>query len=103
MVAETLRRNLRASDSVGRWGGDEFLAVLRGIDANAIRLLADKLRSLVASSYLSLPDGSELRVTLSMGATLVRPSDTGDSLLTRADRLLYESKSQGRNRLSWLA
>ena len=103
MVTETFRRNLRASDSIGRWGGDEFLAVLRSIDAEGIRLLAEKLRSLVASSYLTLADGTELRVTVSVGITLIRPSDTGESLLARADRLLYESKSQGRNQLTWQA
>ncbi len=103
MVTETFRHNLRASDSIGRWGGDEFLAVLRSIDSEGIRLLAEKLRSLVASSYLTLEDGTELRVTVSVGITLIRPSDTGESLVARADRLLYESKSQGRNQLSWQA
>ena len=66
-------------------------------------LLAEKLRSLVASSYLTLADGAELAVTVSLGATLLRPSDSTRSLVARVDRLMYESKSQGRNRLTWSA
>ncbi len=101
MVTETLRRNLRTSDSLARWGGDEFLAVVRDTQADALRVLAQKLRSLIQSSYLTLPDGTELRVTASMGVTVLRPDDTNESVLARVDKLLYESKSAGRDRLTW--
>jgi len=101
MVTETLRRNLRTSDTLARWGGDEFLAIVRNTQAAPLRVLAQKLRSLIASSYLTLEDGTELRVTASMGVTTIRPSDTDDSAIARVDKLLYESKSQGRDRLTW--
>jgi len=103
MVTETLRRNMRASDSLARWGGDEFVALLREIDPPSVQDLAEKLRSLVASSYLALPSGPELRATISIGGTLLRREDTEESVIARADHLLYESKSGGRNRLTWQA
>jgi diguanylate cyclase (GGDEF)-like protein/PAS domain S-box-containing protein len=103
MVAKTLQHNLRASDSLARWGGEEFLVLLRYVDAKSFAAIAEKLRMLVAESYLVTEDGSELRVTISIGGTLVRASDTRNTLIGRADRLLYESKSKGRNMVTWSA
>lgn len=100
MVTQTLKRSLRVSDTLARWGGDEFLAILRDVDSEGLQELADKLRLLVASSYLNLA-GEELRVTVSMGATILRSGESTESVLARADKLLYESKSQGRDRLTW--
>jgi diguanylate cyclase (GGDEF)-like protein/PAS domain S-box-containing protein len=102
MVAETLKHNLRSSDSLGRWGGDEFLALLLDINAERLLATAEKLRMLVANSYLSLGT-VDLRATISLGATLTRPDDTPEILIKRADALLYESKSAGRNRFTLAA
>jgi diguanylate cyclase (GGDEF)-like protein/PAS domain S-box-containing protein len=100
MVAETLKHNLRASDDLARWGGEEFLILLRRIDARELPAIGEKLRMLVANSYLDT-DGVELRVTISLGGTLLRTSDTRQTLVARADRLLYKSKDAGRNRFTW--
>lgn len=97
MVAKTLRHNLRATDFLARWGGEEFLALLTHIEAPSLEAAAEKLRVLVASSHLKVEE-TEIRVTISLGATLLRPYDTRDSLVARADALLYRSKSEGRNR-----
>ena len=102
MVAETLKHNLRSSDSLGRWGGEEFLALLLDIDAESLLATAEKLRMLVANSYLNL-GVVDLRVTISMGATLTRPDDTPETLIKRVDSLMYESKSAGRNRFTLAA
>lgn len=99
MVATTLRRNLRAADAVGRWGGEEFVAVLDGVHTTEdLRRVCEKLRTLVACSRLDVADG--VAVTLSMGATLVRGDDTPESVLARADALMYASKRAGRDRVS---
>ncbi|MBN1629904.1 MAG: diguanylate cyclase [Thermoleophilia bacterium] len=100
MVAQTLNHNLRTTDAIARWGGEEFLAILEGVTEKTLAATADKLRMLVANSYLTEKD-SELRVTISIGATLVRPLDTPDSLVSRADTLLYRSKAEGRNRVTF--
>jgi diguanylate cyclase (GGDEF)-like protein len=100
MVARTLKHNLRVSDDLARWGGEEFLILLRNVDADHFTAIARKLRMLVAGSYLDA-DGSRLHVTVSIGGTLLRPTDTRATLVARADRLLYKSKENGRNRFTW--
>jgi diguanylate cyclase (GGDEF)-like protein/PAS domain S-box-containing protein len=99
MVAGTLARNLRPFDTVARWGGDEFLAVLRAIDDTTLAVIGERLRNLVASSFLEL-DGQRVAVTVSLGATLAQPGETKADLLCRADRFLYSSKGAGRNQMT---
>lgn len=100
MVAATLRHNLRATDVVGRWGGEEFLALVYEMDSQeALRTLAEKLRGLVEFSRLDLESGP-LYVSVSLGATLWLPDDTPESVVRRADALMYQSKREGRNRVT---
>lgn len=99
MVANTIKHNLRDTDVVGRWGGEEFLTLVKHVDETGLAAIAEKLRALVASSFLET-EGAELRVTISIGVTLVHPDDTAQTMVARADRLLYESKSAGRNRVT---
>jgi diguanylate cyclase (GGDEF)-like protein/PAS domain S-box-containing protein len=99
MVAGTLARNLRPFDTVARWGGDEFLAVLRAIDATTLATVGERLLKLVASSYLDI-QGQQVAVTISLGATLALPGETKGDLLRRVDGCLYASKGEGRNHLT---
>ncbi len=98
-VGETLRHNLRSVDTVGRWGGDEFLAVFANVDPIRLHTLLERVRALAAASQVSLGAG-RLGVTLSIGATMATPRDSYESLLSRADGLLYQSKKAGRNRVT---
>lgn len=100
MVAQTIRHALRATDSVGRWGGEEFIAIMHNIpDQNDLQAAAEKVRALVEQSRLDV-DGQGLTVTLSLGGTLLRAGDTPDSFVGRADALMYRSKQAGRNRVT---
>jgi diguanylate cyclase (GGDEF)-like protein/PAS domain S-box-containing protein len=99
MVARTLHKNVRAVDQVGRWGGEEFIIILRNPGKTTLWQIAEKLRLLVEKSVF-WEKKSPIRVTLSGGATLVRPGDTGESLVERADLLMYSSKKAGKNRIS---
>ena len=100
MVASTLRQNLRSSDALGRWGGEEFMVVLHDVpDDDALRTLCEKLRKLVSWSRLDLDDES-IAVTISIGVTRLRTGDTPDTLVARADAALYRSKDEGRNRVT---
>lgn len=107
MVAASMSAGLRAHDYLGRWGGEEFVALICGIDASGLEAAAERLRMLVERSVI-FPDHDDRRdetgvgVTISLGAALVQPGDTLDSLLERADRALYASKSMGRNRVTML-
>ena len=72
MVAQTLLKNCRSFDLVGRWGGEEFLCVISKLkDPDQIMIIAERLRALVESAWVSLPDCS-LHVTISLGVTLAR-------------------------------
>ena len=99
MVSNTFMKNVRASDIVGRWGGEEFLAIMPNINEEQLLFTASQLRVLVEQSGFSL-DSGVVRVTVSVGATLSQPKDTAKTLLERADKLLYYSKANGRNRVS---
>ncbi len=98
MVARTLRHAARASDFLGRWGGEEFLALLPNATDGEVRAAAERFRTLVESSALRLPSGL-VGVTASIGATLARPEDTPESVVQRADALMYRAKREGRNRV----
>jgi diguanylate cyclase (GGDEF)-like protein len=99
LTAHTLVSCLRSSDLVVRWGGDEFVVVLKNIGKAQIGRIAEKVRSIIAQP--SIPTDQETsKVTISLGATLARPSDSVASLVERADKLMYESKQAGRNRVT---
>jgi diguanylate cyclase (GGDEF)-like protein/PAS domain S-box-containing protein len=96
VVAKTLQHSLRSTDRLGRWGGDEFLVAAAHTDIHGLSALAGKLRALVeASRVQARPVG--FGVTVSVGATLLRPDDTLETVLKRTDTLLYHSKNAGRN------
>ncbi len=96
MVAGALLHNLRASDVASRWGGEEFLAIVLNLERQEVGLLGRKLLSLVEQSFLDTQTGP-LSVTVSMGAAFARKNDSSESLVARADHLMYESKRKGRN------
>jgi diguanylate cyclase (GGDEF)-like protein/PAS domain S-box-containing protein len=99
LVARTLDANCRVFDLVARWGGEEFAAIVANVDAGELKLVAEKLRAMVAASHLRTPAERGLGVTVSMGATLARREDSAESLLKRADALLYRAKNAGRNQV----
>lgn len=98
-VADALVANSRPFDLFGRWGGEEFIGVIRNIGPEEVMLLGNRIRILVEHSYI-LHQESKLSVNISLGATMAKVDDTLDSLVKRADSLLYESKRLGRNRLT---
>ncbi len=99
MVATTLSHSVRYLDTITRWGGEEFLAIIGNIyKAELLQAIAEKCRRLVEQS--SLDAGTDIiRVSVSIGASLALPEDTPETLLKRADELLYKSKTDGRNRV----
>jgi diguanylate cyclase (GGDEF)-like protein/PAS domain S-box-containing protein len=100
MVANTLRLALRVTDTVGRWGGEEFVAILHDVSSEAaLSSAAEKVRALIESSRLDI-NGSSMWVTASIGATLLYSNDTPDALIRRADGLMYRSKRAGGNRVT---
>lgn len=96
MIASTLKANVRPFDLVGRWGGDEFVCILTNIQSNSVTGVAERFRFLVEASSVSIKKQS-VGVTVSMGGAYSRSNDTLNSIFTRADKMLYKSKEQGKN------
>jgi diguanylate cyclase (GGDEF)-like protein len=98
-LANLLRQRLRRIDSLGRYGGEEFLVVLPDCSAEQAHKILDEIRQRFAELKF-IASGSEFSVTLSAGisSTASAPASAGD-LLEKADRALYAAKHSGRNRV----
>lgn len=96
MVSKSMRNALRSSDFIGRWGGEEFFAIIRCNTNDDLLAIAEKIRVLIENSELVVND-EILRITISAGCTMVNKSDTPATISKRADMALYFSKSNGRN------
>jgi len=97
MVAKSISYSLRKMDVVARWGGEEFVVILPGASPVIIKSVAERIRVLIEYSFIHVGD-DKLSVTVSIGATMSRMDDTGASIVNRADKHMYLSKSRGRNR-----
>jgi two-component system cell cycle response regulator len=98
--AEVLRGSLRTGDLLGRYGGEEFLAVLPQIELDAAHAAAERLRLSLEGLPVKLPSGAEARITASFGVASLDElgsSATSDLLVSLADRRLYDAKAAGRN------
>jgi diguanylate cyclase (GGDEF)-like protein len=100
MISATVANSLRSFDTIGRWGGEEFVVLLINTKKEDLFKLADRLRRLVSQSALTLENGEKLKITVSVGATAAQKGDTVESLVERADKLMFESKRRGRNLVS---
>jgi diguanylate cyclase (GGDEF)-like protein len=97
-TAQVLRSAFRASDSIVRWGGEEFLVVARFLDRRVAGELAEKLRASIEAHPFALPDGTLLQRTCSIGVAAFPSGTTWEQTVAHADAALYEAKRGGRNR-----
>lgn len=102
-VAQTLKTPLgRAADIVGRYGGEEFLAILPETDAAGARVVAEEIREAVTSLALThpaSPQGSTITVSIGIATAVAHREQFHTCLLEAADRALYQAKQEGRNRV----
>ncbi len=98
-VADIVQQNLRQTDTVGRYGGEEFLLLLPRTDCKAAQVVAERIRSCVQKTSMYDGTGESFGVTVSLGIGNRIDGDSVDSLITRADQTLYKAKSNGRNRV----
>ncbi|MDI1330657.1 MULTISPECIES: sensor domain-containing diguanylate cyclase [unclassified Pseudomonas] len=95
--ARDLESCLRHSDIVCRWGGEEFIVLLKDTDGETGLMIAEKIRQHVEQQRYAY-DGKELQLTVSIGLTTLQVDETLHTLLSRADHAMYRAKQAGRNR-----
>ncbi len=91
-VAHTMRNACRSDDFVGRWGGDEFLALVTVDDQAGLQSTMERIRSLVARSDVEAGT-SRFQLSVSVGGAIAAPGDRPESLLAEADQGLYRDKA----------
>lgn len=103
-AARRMQGAIRQYDSIGRYGGEEFLILLPGCDEQTSFTQAERLRRQLAQAEMSLNEAS-LRMTASFGVTCAMPGEswTQEALIRKADEALYLAKKLGRNRTEFLA
>ena len=97
-VAASVQDSLRASDLVFRYGGEEFVVLLSGIQEDNAFKLAEKIRKGVEKEYFVDKD-QKLKVTISLGVACVTEGESELELFERADKAMYVAKRKGRNRV----
>ncbi|NVK24394.1 MAG: diguanylate cyclase [Gammaproteobacteria bacterium] len=98
IVAKSLRKSLRATDYLARYGGEEFACLLIDTDIEKIRKPLEKVRKTIeAIPFVIKKD--RLNITISIGVTELQKNDTKESMFERADKALYQAKSNGRNQV----
>ena len=98
-VATLIRDNIRSTDMVGRYGGEEFLIILPQTDLYAARIVAERIRSIIEMTKMKDFVGNTFSITVSQGISSCEPGDDVYSLISRADEALYRAKENGRNRV----
>lgn len=92
-IAKAMKEQVRSADTLGRWGGEEFLVILPKTDATGAVLVADKICQAVAGGSLSVSE----TVTVSVGVSVYRGDNTIDAVVQRADAAMYRAKRDGKN------
>jgi diguanylate cyclase (GGDEF)-like protein/PAS domain S-box-containing protein len=96
MVGNSIINTMRKMDIAVRWGGEEFMLLLPSINNKVLGKIAERIRLVIEHSFI-LAGNDKLSVTASIGATLAISNDTAETIIKRADSLMYESKVAGRN------
>lgn len=99
--AKRMSSSIRQYDSIGRYGGEEFLLVLPGCDEACTLAQAQRMLHMIGNEPIEI-EGRQLLVTASMGATIQLSGLSADKLIHIADEALYRAKHNGRNRVEWI-
>lgn len=94
-----LAQTLRPADIAARYGGEEFIAVLMDADRDAALEIAERIRHRVETTALRDEQGNAIHYTVSIGIAMLKPGDSFEEAVKKADNRLYEAKRQARNRV----
>ena len=95
-IAKLLKQNLRESDTIARWGGEEFVVLLQNSNSVTAFEISEKIRNIIQNSVI-LHDAIGKYVTASFGVTEFVENDSMDLVLSRVDKAMYTSKTSGKN------
>ena len=96
MVSKSISNAMRKFDIVSRWGGEEFVLILPNIDSKVLGAVAERVRKMIEHSFMMVDD-KKINATASLGVTLGNKYDSAETVIKRADSLMYKSKQNGRN------
>jgi len=99
VIAKTLMSSSRPFDIFGRWGGEEFVGIIKDVDPEKLIRIGNRYRRLIEQSSITI-ENRQVVTTVSIGATVVRQDDSKLSIVKRADGFMYECKQKGRNCLA---
>lgn len=98
IIAKSLQKNLRDSDFIARFGGEEFVALMPETSVNEAKIVAEKLRKKVEGSPFNFKK-EPVQITISFGISEFAQGETLDEVFARADKALYKAKENGRNQI----
>jgi two-component system cell cycle response regulator len=101
-IARSIHRNIRDTDIVGRYGGEEFIIILPKTNLSSSWVVAERLRSIIEKANLKDSGGNVFTITVSQGLVGWERDEDAASLISRADEALYKAKEKGRNRVQIL-
>ncbi|MCK9557206.1 MAG: diguanylate cyclase [Candidatus Cloacimonetes bacterium] len=96
-LAKVLKEQIRTTDYVGRWGGEEFLFVFPETTCKGAMIVIERVREQVAKIRIPVPDG-DFSFTVSIGLSYHMGIDTGETIVQEADQAMYAAKQAGKNR-----
>ncbi|MCK9372115.1 MAG: GGDEF domain-containing protein [Sulfuricurvum sp.] len=100
-ISQRIKNTLREEDSLIRYGGEEFIAILQHASLPVGLKVAERIIGSVNALPITVED-KKITMSVSIGITTPERSDTGSSLIERADTALYKAKRNGRNRIEYL-
>jgi diguanylate cyclase (GGDEF)-like protein len=101
-IAVLIRRNIRETDIVGRYGGEEFIIILPKTNLSSAWVVAERLRSIIEKAEMKDSAGNVFAITVSQGLVAWERDEDAASLISRSDEALYKAKEKGRNRVQIL-
>lgn len=93
---QVMKNSLRSGDHIGRWGGDEFVALIKSTNSDTSYQTAEKLRRAIDNENF-WNENESVSVTASVGVAVCKPDESFDSLFKRADEAMYNAKVNGKN------
>jgi two-component system cell cycle response regulator len=97
VISNTIKSNLRPNDVVGRWGGEEFIAIIKTNNLLQLEETAERIRQLCENSTYN-HKSKNICVSVSIGGSLYKKNETIKDLINRSDKFMYDAKQAGRNK-----